>query len=145
MLRAIHPDTAAALAAWDKGEPVRSIYLGHTQRSFVVEQGGHDAGTERIDHNSLPVHCRQDLAHAWCFAIIKHFLDVGLPHDHEEFQTIVDELANSEDSESELTVAERDGAESLAWKALVIGWEAAIEGMPSTRYVNVRRSSIEAT
>jgi hypothetical protein len=141
MPTAIHPDTAAALKAWDKGDPVRSVYLGHTQKHIPGVEGHPD----RIDFNTPPHRNRQDLAHAWCFSIIEYFMIVGAPHNHEEFETIVDELANTEAGRNDLTPEERAGAESLAWKALIVGWDAAIDGLPATRYLQVQKPAIEAT
>lgn len=131
---AIHGDLAAVLADWNAGKPIRSIYLGHTQRHAEHEEGR----APRINVDTLPFRNRQQVAHAWAFKLIEHFAE-ALPESFEEFSTVCDELELG--AEVKLTREELDGAESLAWKALMLGWAIAIDGMPATRYVNVSRQA----
>ena len=45
----------------------------------------------------------------------------------------------------DLTIAEAEGAESLAWKALLVGWRKAIDGFGDADYIEVTRETVKAT
>lgn len=125
------------LAAWQRGEAIRSIELGHTQRMKTV-MNGDSRGTEKIDFGKPLLQNRQALTHEWAFHIIGYCAENGVPESHEEFSKMCDFL-KGEMGAGELSPEERIGAESLAWKALTVGWNRAIEGLPETRTIMVKR------
>src|SRR5271167_1183272 len=117
MAQRIKSDVLQALDDWKAGKPVRSVELGHVHRMKE-----HPGGAPAIDF-SKRLSNDQERAHAYCFAILEHF-DTGAP-DHAEFQEFARELAGQW---NDLTPEEAIAAESLAWKALLIGWRRAIDG-----------------
>ena len=125
----IRADVLQALDDWRAGKPVRSIELGHTQK-----QEEHPGASPRILQDQ---HHPQDQvrAHAYCFAIIDTCRDVT--HGaYEDFLKVCRVIAQEFDG---LTDEERDGAESLAWKALLVGWKRATAGFAEHLQIDVQR------
>lgn len=139
--RKIRGDVLQALADWKAGKPVRSVELGHVHRT--IENPG---GSPRIDVENH-YHQDQDRAYAYCFHLIELFSLNGVPSKHEDFAGACDayeELFREIDENAGMTDEERDGAESLAWKALQFGWARAIEGHKDSQYIEVRNPNAEA-
>jgi len=123
------------LRDWQAGRAIRSIELGHTQKEISV--GVNDA--KRID-DTRHHRNRHDLAHAWVFRILARVLEEDKPDMvYSEFAEICRELRETAMPEGErrLTQDELNGAESLAWKAWLLGWERAIRGHDESRYIQV--------
>lgn len=130
----IRADVLKALGDWNAGRAVRSLELGHTQRQ--VDTPG---ASPRILQDR---HFRQDQdrAHAYCFHILAHFALHGAPESHEVFTHVCDQLEQEFRAGNEgLTAEELDGAESLAWKALAVGWRRAIDGYKDVQYIEVTK------
>lgn len=141
MAQKIKADVLQALDDWNAGKPVRSIELGH-----VHQMKEHPSGAPFIDF-SKRLSSDQERAHAYVFSIIAWYASDGVafPLDHESFHKTCDVL-EKEFRETggqlagegyNLTAEELDGAESLAWKALLVGWKRAIEGHADGRYIEV--------
>src|ERR1700730_17101735 len=118
----IHEDLLQTLKLWRGGKEIHSLELGHTQRIDTRPDE-----TQRIDIDH--VH-RNDQAkiHEWAFFIVEHFVEAGAaPESFEEFSTVCDQLEREEMPKlvknkhlpELLTREELDGAESLAWKAML--------------------------
>jgi hypothetical protein len=133
-------DVLAALTDWKAGKPVRALELGHTQR--MVERPGQ---SPVIGEEFFPQD--QERAYAYCFAIIDQAANAtdatmvatatGVAEFfaiYERFSWMCGEISKHF---SGLTPEERDGAESLAWKALRFGWARAIAGHSPESYIEV--------
>ena len=126
-----------ALADWKAGKPVRGVELGQVHR--MKEHPGMSPLIDSSEH----LHNDQERAYAYCFHILEHFSNVeassvpGLP-SFETFTQICDGLEKDFRKETEgLTAEELDGAESLAWKALLVGWAKALDGHKDSAYIEV--------
>jgi hypothetical protein len=127
----IEEDLRKVLAAWDAGEPVRSIVLGHSTVVDGVDQSGMPREVRQV--------FRQRKAHAYAFQLIAAGLRLRPPFLHSDFwQIVVDVGARAT---TDLTVQECDAAESLAWKALLRGWRIAITGFPAESYISISRDT----
>lgn len=136
----IKADVLQALADWKAGKPVRSVELGHIHR--MVEHPGVSPSVDMSKH----IRRDQERAHAYCFHLIESFFTNGAPEDHETFLADCDEYEKRfrETNEGEgLTAEELDGAEGLAWKALIVGWKRAIDGHTEANYIEVRQPKLE--
>lgn len=139
-------ELAKLLADWKAGKTLRGVVeLGHTQK--MVSWGPNEA--QRIDDSARHVN-RQELAYAWVFAI----LDGLLGMDHQGYVTFSDFVALRNELEETvlpkladppLSKEEREGAESLAWKAWLLGWKQAIAGHGEHKYIDVARPEVTAT
>lgn len=151
----IHAELEQKLAAWREGKPVRAPRLGHTQRETVIAHGP-NRGQHSLDLERRAPQPRQELALAWCFLIIEHCLQEGLdqrifaPRENEDqfvysdFANVCHELRETRMSDEEkLTSSELAGAESLAWKCLLVGWDRAIAGHNESHYVETSRPQQE--
>jgi hypothetical protein len=132
----IKADVVQALDDWNAGKAVRSIELGHVHRMKE-----HPGGAPAIDFTRRLVN-DQERAHAYCFYLLGKCVAEAIPEDHDQFlaMTIL-YRTNFED----LTAEEATGAESLAWKALLVGWKRAIDGHADGRYIEVTRPEVAAT
>jgi hypothetical protein len=131
-------DLASVLADWNAGKPVRSLELGHTQRMMP-----HPGEADRLDL-SRTYRVRQELAHEWAFMIVEHCANTAMPDGFEEYAALCDELEARHNSATEpLSREEIDGAESLAWRALRLGWKAALAGHEERKYIEVRKPQPE--
>ena len=130
----IKPDVLKALEDWKAGKPVQSLELGHIHR--MKDNGAH---SPTIDMSVRLVN-DQERAHAYCFAILEH--SIAFPQaSHDAFLAHV---ANFVPQFPELTEEERVAAESLAWKALHVGWQRAIAGHDPSMYIEVVRKTQES-
>jgi hypothetical protein len=141
MAARIKADVLQALDDWKAGKPVRSVELGHAQR--MVDQPGMSAriGDDRFFQD-------QERAHAYCFRILEWFSKEGIPFpaDHDAFMKQCDVLERKFREQNDgLTAEELDGAESLAWKALLIGWQRAIDGHKDANYITVTNPNVPKT
>jgi hypothetical protein len=136
----IKADVLQALDDWNAGKPVQSIELGHVHRMKE-----HPGGAPFIDFSKrLPT--EQERAHAYCFHLIGLFKLNGVPESHELFLDACDEYEELfREDDATLTAEELDGAESLAWKALLVGWKRAIDGHADGRYIEVTKPEVAAT
>jgi hypothetical protein len=131
----IEDELRKILAAWDAGEPIRSIPLGHS----TVVDGVDQAGMPREVHHVF----RQRKAHAYAFQLIAAGLRLRPPFIHSDFWQIVLDVGTR--ATTDLTVQECDAAESLAWKALLCGWKVAIAGFPESGYILLSRDTAPQT
>ena len=139
----LRADVLKVLADWKAGKAIRSLELGHVHRMKEVP-----GGSPLIDIGQH-FHQDQERAHAYLFHILSYFEEHGVPTSGltwEGFETLCDgfEKQFREDVEG-LTAEELDGAESLAWKALLFGWAKAIDGHKDANYVEVTRPKAEAS
>ena len=142
----IHRELEKRIAEWQGGKAVRAPRLGHTHRE--VSWGPNEE--KRIDDSQFLVN-RQELALEWCFFLIHEFLIArGLgpllfgqnaAYTYSDFALFCDELEETRmpKGEDKLTPEELAGAESLAWKALLRGWDTAIQGHADHVYVEASR------
>lgn len=148
MAAKIKADVLQALDAWKAGKPVRSIELGHVQRMTHSEEHLQSYPNTRpqIDLTKR-VSVDQECAHAYLFKILEFYTRFPLPETYESFinecrrfPALV--IAGHE----EITAVERVAAESLAWKALLLGWRRAIDGFPDAHYIEVTNpAAVSAT
>jgi hypothetical protein len=140
----IKSDVVKALDDWNAGKPVRSIELGHTHRMTHSEEYMQSNPNARNSVDlSKRLYADQERAHAYCFAIIQHYANFPpVPEDHTAFVMDCDAMrANFADVSLEEALA----AQSLAWKALLVGWARAIDGHRDARYIEVSRPQVAAT
>jgi hypothetical protein len=128
----IKPDVLQILKDWKDGKPVRSLELGHVHS--MIE---HPGMSPRIDL-SKRLELDQERAHEYCFAIMEFEKD-DLDSDHETFLKVCQMIR---EKFTDVTPEEAAGAESLAWKALTIGWKRAIEGHGDGNYIEVSRPKV---
>jgi hypothetical protein len=136
MATKIKSDTLQALADWNAGKPVKSLELGHAHR---MKASSEPTAAPQIDM-SKHIHRDQERAHAFCFALIEHF--DAPPDDYAEFLAVSREIAGQW---NDLIDEERVGAESLAWKALRVGWGKAIAGHEPHDYIEVTNPAVQAS
>ena len=133
----IKADVLQALDDWKAGKPVKSLELGHVQR---MKEHREQHAAKTIDF-SVRLSNDNERAHAYCFQIIERISGmIQPPADHATFLSwCVDVAWRSQFQKEfgELTPEEIDGAESLAWKVLHVGWARAIAGHDPSRYVEV--------
>ena len=115
-------NTRQAIDAWKQGKSIRSLVLGNHQAD-------------------------QDRAYAYAFHLLELFSINGIPADHDAFLAACDEYEQTF-SWGELPVkeahafnVERDAAESLVWKALLVGLKKAIDGHGEAQYTEVQQVS----
>jgi hypothetical protein len=134
MAQRIKTDVLQALDDWNAGKPVRSIELGHVHRMKE-----HPGGAPAVDY-SVRLWNDQERAHAYCFYLLGKAVAEGVPDHHEQFLLwIVSGFYRRKFPD--LTDEEAVAAESLAWKALIVGWARAIDGHREAHYIEVRRHS----
>lgn len=136
MPQRIKSDVLQALDDWNNGKPVRSIELGHVHRMKE-----HPGGAPAIDF-SKRLFNDQDRAHAYCFYLIGKGVAESLTESHDLFLTATLVYRTNF---ADLTEEEATAAESLAWKALIVGWKRAIDGHTDARYIEVKRPEVAAT
>jgi hypothetical protein len=136
MAAKIKSDTLQALADWNAGKPVRSLELGHSHR---MKESNEPTAQPQVDFENF-IHRDQERAHGFCFALIEHF--DAPPDDHAEFLAVSREIAGQWNG---LVLEERVGAESLAWKALRVGWARAIAGHEPHDYIEVTNPAVQAS
>lgn len=148
MAQRIKPDVLQALQDWKAGKPVKSLELGHVQR-MTHSREAHAAPT--IDF-SVRLHNDQERAHGYCFHLIELFSINGVPDSHDAFMAACDDYEQIFDwgelpvSQKDVFDSERNAAESLAWKALHIGWARAIAGHDPSDYTEVTNpAAVSAT
>jgi hypothetical protein len=143
MAQKFKADVVKAVDDWNAGKPVRSIDLGHVHR--MTE---HPGGAPTVDL-SKRLSNDQERAHAYCFYILAWYAaDVNeLPKSHADFIATCDVLEKEfrETGDNGLTAEELDAAESLAWKAMLIGWRRAVDGHSDARYIEVTKPGVAAT
>jgi hypothetical protein len=144
MAQRIKPDVLKALEDWKAGKPVQSLELGHVHR--MKDNGSH---SPTIDMSVRLVN-DQERIHDYLFTLLRFWEMHGeLPTSHEEFMARCDETEKlyrnlHTDWEKELTAEEMDAAESLAWKALQVGWTRAIAGHDASQYIEITRPRVES-
>lgn len=121
----IHDELAGVLQQWHEGTAIRTIELGH-QVKLETQRNGES------EHVRNPFRQRQ--AHDYCFALIREALERA-PIAWPEFQAL------TEIAPKDLTLEERQAAESLAWKALARGWRNAVTGFADSRYITIARKA----
>jgi hypothetical protein len=143
MATQIKRDVQQALADWKAGKPVKSIELGQVHR-MKEQPGGHSP----VIDLSVRLQNDQERAHAYCFHLIELFQLNGIPQDHKVFLEACDEYEQIFDwgelpvSEKDVFDSERNAAEGLAWKALLIGWNRAIAGHDPSMYIEVTNPTV---
>lgn len=129
----IQDELAVVLADWKAGKPVRSIALGHSTRVAPAE--GNEPARE------VAMVFRQKRAFGYVCAL----LDAGLTFmkterkmERPDFENLIRGWSRGEyQGFSDLSISEREAAESLAWKALLRGWSFALAGFDGQRYISV--------
>jgi hypothetical protein len=132
----IRADVLQAIDDWNAGRSLRTIDLGHSHRMKEIP------GRSPVIDESKRYHRDQERAHEFCFAILENFSKDGAPESHDEFLAVCEEISTRV---PDLTPEERIGAESLAWKALVVGWKRAIAGHGEEFYIEVSRPKVKVT
>lgn len=132
MAQRIKTDVLQALDDWNAGKPVRSIELGHVHRMKE-----HPGGAPAVDY-SVRLWNDQERAHAYCFYLLGKCVSEIVPENHDQFLAMT---VLYRTSFPDLTNEEAVAAESLAWKALIIGWARAIDGHREAHYIEVHRTS----
>jgi hypothetical protein len=116
----------AVLAAWKAGQPVRSIVLGHS----VVLDPAYDNEPAREFRRPF----RQVNALAYALDLVERYLqqkpDSRCLIDRNDFEFLCQQIPLQE-----LSRGEREAGESLAWKALLCGWERALAGFEGHHYL----------
>ena len=145
----IKADVLQALDDWKAGKPVKSIELGHTHR--MKENGGQ---SPTIDL-SVRLSNDQERAYGYLFHIIDFYTgNIPVPDDHGDYLTACDSLEKGFRETGgqlagegyALTAEEADAAESLAWKALHVGWRRAIDGHREAMYIEVTKpAAVQST
>jgi hypothetical protein len=143
----LRSDVVAVLADWKAGKTVRGPELGHIHRMKE-----HPGLSPLID-DSVRIHRDQDRAYAYCFAILQHWQGLlesqrgDLLPTWEQFSASCDNDVEPafREGESGLNAEELDGAESLAWKAILMGWKKAVDGFPDAHYIEVSRPKQETS
>jgi hypothetical protein len=133
----LRADVVKVLEDWKAGKPVRSLELGHVHR--MKENPGSSPLIDITEHH----HQDQERAHAYLFHLFELFQLNGVPATHEAFMSACDDYELAFHDAHDLTAEERDGAESLAWKALLFGWLRATEGHKDANYINVTRPQVQ--
>jgi hypothetical protein len=105
----IQSELRQVLADWTHGQPIRSIELGHPVR-VNPKTGAEERHT-----------FRQTQVHDYCFTLLSECVDYGQPMPWELFSML-------DIAPPDLSLEERQAAESLAWKAQLRGWNNAISG-----------------
>lgn len=150
----IKADVLQALDAWKAGKPVRSIELGHTQRMTHSEDflKSHPNTRPEIDL-SQRIQNDQERAHAYLFDVIEKYSaaaqapPAGRDYDRNAYSdggyTAFMVCCQSwRDGHEGLTDEEAEAAQSLAWKALIVGWARAIAGHDPAAYIEVTNPAV---
>jgi hypothetical protein len=128
----IEDELRGVLADWNAGKPIRTIVLGHRVRV----DGTNDYGLPREVRNEI----RQRLALSYVFELIAAGLKLGMPFTWGRFfELCLDQRTTL--AIDRFTKQEIEAAESLAWKALLRGWNRAITGFPDVQYVSISKSA----
>jgi hypothetical protein len=131
----IEDELRQVLADWNAGKPVRSIALGHTTRVDGVNAHGLPAEMRNA--------FRQRKALAYVFQLIEAGLQLGMPFTWDQFFALcLDE--RDKGVKADLTQQEIEAAESLAWKALLRGWNRALAGFPDAHYISIGKEKAAA-
>jgi hypothetical protein len=135
----LKPDVLAVLKDWEAGKPIKSVELGHIHRMKDVP--GFSPTIDTSEH----LFQDQQRAYDYAFHLIELFKINGVPGDHGDFLKACDEYEQTFDW-GEVGPGghhgldhERNGAESLVWKALRFGWARAIEGHKESAYITVTK------
>lgn len=133
----IEDELRQVLADWNAGKPVRSVALGHRVR------------VEGVNAHGLPGEVRNEFrqrkALAYVFQLIEAGLKLKMPFTWDQFFALcVDERDKAKPKRDlqpvdYLSRQEIEAAESLAWKALLRGWNHAITGFPDVQYVSIAK------
>jgi hypothetical protein len=128
----IEDELRAVLADWNAGKPIRTIVLGHRVRV----EGVNDYGLPREVGSPF----RQRKALHYTLSLIESGLRLGMPFTWDQFFELCLE-ERSKGVKIDLTREEMEAADSLAWKALLRGWNRAITGFPDVQYVSISKST----
>jgi hypothetical protein len=140
MASKLKPDVLQALQDWKAGKPVHSVELGHVHRMKETPGGA----SPQVDF-SVRLHNDQERAHAYCFDILERISGMTQPPpDHDTFLNgwCIAAAWRKHRMDGGLTLEEALGAESLAWKALMIGWNRAIASHDPSRYIDVTNTEV---
>ncbi len=138
----IEDELRQVLADWNAGKPVRSIALGHTTRVDGVNAHGLPAEMRNA--------FRQRKALAYVFQLIEAGLQLGMPFTWDQFFALcLDERDKAKPKHDlqpvdYLSREEIEAAESLAWKALLRGWNRALAGFPDAHYISIGKEKAAA-
>jgi hypothetical protein len=123
----IEDELRAVLADWNAGKEIRTLALGHSTR---VE--GLKDGFPLEVRNSF----RQRHAVQYVFQLIEAGLRLKMPFPYSAFFSL---CLDQRHAVNDLSREEIDAAESLAWKALLRGWNVALTGFPDSRYISIAK------
>jgi hypothetical protein len=117
------------LADWQAGRPVRVIVLGHPVR--VIPGKKNEPAT--LDRHVF----RQSQVYDYVFVLLGLTLTylgsepLPAPMTHDDFKMFCHPKG--------LSVEEAEAAESIAWKAVLLGWRGALRGFADDRYFTLHR------
>jgi len=123
MFDLIQSELRQVINTWAEGGRINAIPLGHSVR---VEKG-----------REVPQSFRQRAAYDYCFWLI----GAALEDQKKEQITWALFLMLADQAPKDLTLEERQAAESLAWKALNRGWQQALAGFPDEKHIALRREA----
>jgi hypothetical protein len=118
----IKDELTTVIGDWLKGQPIRTIAIGHRTRRN--EQGQEE-----------PQRFRQRQAHDYAFHLIEAGAQYELPLSCDIFSLLV------QMAPADLTTEERQAAESLAWKVLAKGWRSTIGEFPEADQITLSREA----
>ncbi|HKM99456.1 MAG TPA: hypothetical protein VJX23_02985 [Candidatus Binataceae bacterium] len=118
----IQDELRQVLENWKGPGGIHTVRIGHPVR---VRKGKEERHT-----------VRQAEVYEYCFQLIEHALafDPDAPLEFDGFCLLAGNLAPAT-----LSAEEREAAESLAWKALVCGWQRALANFPDEGAINITR------
>lgn len=137
----IEDELRRVLADWNAGKEIRTVALGHSTR---VEGLKHGLPLE-VRHSF-----RQRKAMAYVFQLIEAGLRLKMPFLWGDFFRLCLEereagkLKHDLQPLDYLSKEEAEAAESLAWKALLRGWNFALTGFPDSRYITIAKEKVAA-
>jgi hypothetical protein len=120
----IHDELREVIERWAQGQRIHAIALGHPVR--VNEQGAEERHV-----------FRQRRAYDYCFSLI----GTALTSPKAEQISFALFTMLTEGAPKDLSLEERQAAESLAWKALCRGWQNALAGFPDEHTISIAREA----
>jgi hypothetical protein len=130
----IQSELHEVLDAWFTGRRIHAIALGHPTRIVPPVHGLHFVAQHEERHVF-----RQRRTYDYCFSLIK----AGLTLEGDKYEALTWDLFTglTGAAPKDLSTEERQAAESLAWKALLRGWDRALRGFPEDHGIVLAREA----